>query len=119
MIERKEPFCERLKTIMDKKGVKSVDLAKALNVTEGTISQYRSGYTEPKRDRLTQIANFFNVSPTWLMGIDEEPNYSEHNARMLARITKYAEYLHILDKFMELSERDKQTVSTLIDTLSK
>lgn len=117
MLERKEPFSIRLKKVMEEKNIKAVDLAKAIGVTEGTISQYKSGYTEPKRDRLTAIANYLHVSPTWLMGIDEYPD--DFNDRTIARFTKYAELIPMMNKYIELSERDKQTVSTLIDTLSK
>lgn len=34
------------------------------------MSQYLSGYAEPKKNRLTLIADALNVNPTWLMGLD-------------------------------------------------
>lgn len=78
MLDRQEPFSERLKMVMDEKHIRAVDLAKAIGVSEGTISQYRSGYTEPKRDRLVAIADYLRVSPLYLMGIVREPTRSKY-----------------------------------------
>lgn len=69
-MDRKEPFKVRLQKALDAKGWKPVDLAKRINISESTISQYRSGYAEPKTDRLQKIAEALSVNPAWLLGID-------------------------------------------------
>ena len=70
MIEIQEEFKTRLLMAMTYRDVRAVDLAKYLGVKEGTISHYKSGYSKPKRNRLVQIANYLNVDPSWLMGLD-------------------------------------------------
>lgn len=70
MIEVKQDFRTRLETAMTLRGIRPVDLSKATNIPEATISQYRSGYAKPKEKRLAIIADALRVDPSWLMGLD-------------------------------------------------
>lgn len=70
MIDVKEEFKDRLKKAMDRSGMKAIDLVKRTGISEATISQYRSGYSKPKKDRLELLADVLNVNPAWLMGLD-------------------------------------------------
>lgn len=63
-------FAERLEKALDIRNMKPAELAKALNIADATISNYRSGKYEPKQKRLEQISNILNVSIPWLMGAD-------------------------------------------------
>lgn len=70
MIELKEQFKNRFSTALELRNIRPVDLSKITGISESTISQYRSGYSKPKRDRLVVIANALMVDPSWLMGFD-------------------------------------------------
>jgi transcriptional regulator with XRE-family HTH domain len=70
MIELKEDFNKRLDYAMAVRGMRPVDLAMLTDISESTISQYRSGYAKPKEKKLALIANALNVDPSWLMGMD-------------------------------------------------
>ena len=107
MISRSEPFSERLKKIMDEKNVRAVDLAKAIGVSEGTISQYRSGYTEPKRDRLADIANYLHVSPLYLMGLDDNQDVPQSNIEYMANIGDAEE---IVEMWTKMKNDERQNV---------
>ena len=70
MVEIKEEFRIRLEKALAYKNMKPAELAKATDISEATISQYRSGYSKPKDQRLVSIANALGVDPAWLMGLD-------------------------------------------------
>lgn len=70
MVEIKESFKTRLEKALEYRQVKPVDLSRVTGISESTISQYRSGYSKPKDERLVIIANALHVDPAWLMGID-------------------------------------------------
>ena len=70
MIEKVETFKKRLEIALLARHMRPVDLAKKTGISESTISQYRSGYAEPKEERLALIANALRVNPTWLMGLN-------------------------------------------------
>ena len=63
-------FKNRLEDALAHANMKPVDLAKRTGISEATISQYRSGYSKPKNDRVAIIAEALNVRPEWLMGFD-------------------------------------------------
>ena len=65
-----DSFNNRLNKAFEIFNKKPVELAKALDISEATISNYRKGKYEPKQNRLHEIALFFNVSEAWLMGYD-------------------------------------------------
>ena len=76
---KKENTAIRLKTIMNMRGLRQVDI---LNLTvpycqkynvkmnKSDISQYCSGKTEPNQEKLFILGNALNVSEAWLMGFD-------------------------------------------------
>lgn len=70
MIEIKEQFRYRLEKALALRQMKPSDLSRLTQISEATISQYRSGYSKPKDKRLVQIANVLAVDPAWLMGLD-------------------------------------------------
>lgn len=70
MLNKVADFKDRLEIALNIRECKPVELARKLQVTEGTISQYRKGLTEPKSDRLYQIATVLDVNPVWLLGVD-------------------------------------------------
>nr|DAF98343.1 MAG TPA: bifunctional HTH-domain containing protein/aminotransferase [Siphoviridae sp. ctnNB1] len=71
MVEKIEPFKDRLKTALEIRQLRAVDLCNKTKISQSTISQYLSGYAEPKKQRLQLIADKLNVNPSWLMGLDE------------------------------------------------
>lgn len=93
MVEIKEDFRLRLQFAMDHAGIKAIDLARKTGISEATISQYRSGYSKPKDQRLVLIANALNVDPAWLMGLNvsmasapkADPILSDRDAALLEK----------------------------------
>lgn len=65
-----EEFKKRLDIALSYAGMKPAELAQRTGISDSTISQYRSGYSKPKDERLVLIANVLQVDPAWLMGID-------------------------------------------------
>lgn len=79
MVEKISPFKERLKEALEIKNIRPVDLCKLTKISQSTMSQYLSGYAEPKKERLSLIAKKLNVNPTWLMGLDEPMEISSQD----------------------------------------
>ena len=70
MINKVSDFRQRLIIGMNDRNMRPIDLVKKTGISDSTISQYMSGYAEPKSDRLLLIANALYLNPTWLMGLD-------------------------------------------------
>ena len=63
-------FCERLKDLRIEKGVGQIELSKAINVSKGIISLWENGLREPKLSNLIALAQFFEVSMDYLVGLE-------------------------------------------------
>lgn len=55
---------------MDIKNINQVDLCQRTGIPKSSISMYLSGERSPRQNRLSQIAEKFNISEAWLMGYD-------------------------------------------------
>ncbi len=62
-------FKNNLKLLRQEKGIGQVELAKKLGVSKGIISLWENGLREPSMSSLIEIANFFNVSIDFLVGL--------------------------------------------------
>lgn len=50
-------------------------LAEKLGVSKSTIAKWENGYIENMRqDNIMKLSELFNVSPTYIMGYEEEPD---------------------------------------------
>lgn len=63
-------FKDRLKEVLDKKGLRAVDLMDKTGVPKSAISFYLAGKSQPKADRLYKIAQALDISEAWLLGYD-------------------------------------------------
>lgn len=67
-------FKDRLFEAMKNKGVKSADVCRATGFSSSLISQYMTGKIEPKNDKAYILADYFGVSPAWLLGWIDDKN---------------------------------------------
>lgn len=64
-----EIYCQ----IRDKLGLKDSDVAKGTGITKSTFSDWKSGRSNPKNDKLQKIASFLGISVDYLTtGIEQE-----------------------------------------------
>lgn len=59
---------ERYCHIRDEKGLKDADVARLSCVTKSTFSDWKKGLYQPKREKLSKIADALGVSIEYLMG---------------------------------------------------
>ena len=64
-------FKDILKYLRMEKGVGQVELASALGVSKGIISLWENGLREPNMSSLIVLAEYFNVSIDYLVGIEK------------------------------------------------
>ena len=105
--------------LLDEKGLKNADVARATGISNMTLSDWKRGKSVPKSDKMRKIAEYLNVSVDYLMtGKDTEftPEMAQIDvtlSNMSKRMKEYALRLNNLPS-------DKQElVMNLIDTLMK
>ncbi len=61
-------FKERLNELLKETNIKQCEIAKQIGISRQTLTNYKSGYSEPRIDELILIANYFGVCIDYLVG---------------------------------------------------
>ena len=66
----------RIKELRKEFGLSPVELAIRMEVTKQTISNWENENIQPSVDMLVGLANVFNVTTDYLLGLDDVPRLS-------------------------------------------
>lgn len=77
--EHQMKFKRRFEKALQQSGMTAAELSKKTGISEATLSQYRSGYSQPKKERGELLASALHVDPAWLMGYDTpvQPEFND------------------------------------------
>lgn len=59
---------DRIEVLLTKHGMKQSDLAKAVGISTGLISQWKNRSQQPSAKKLQMVADYFGVSVDYLLG---------------------------------------------------
>lgn len=90
-------FKDKLKTLMEDSNISGKKLSKLTGISRSSICLYLSGERKPKQDAVEKIANCLRVTPTYLLGYEE--NEFEH-----LPTRKYT----IEDLFLDITRQEKK-----------
>lgn len=77
---------ERLKLLRESCGILQKELANQLGLSQQTISLYESGKRQPDYETLKDIANYFDVTTDFLLGIEKNDEGTEKFAYRLKEL---------------------------------
>lgn len=108
--------------LLDEKGLKNSDIARATGISNMTLSDWKNGKSTPKQDKLMKIADFFGVSLDYLMtGEERDFLYSDENSDFLINITKELKsdpaFADRIMRYMSLLKENKKSVNDMIDLM--
>lgn len=69
----RETFASRLKKAREETGFTQREISKETKIPQSTLANYETGRTEPDIENLGILAEFYNVSIDWLVGIQVRP----------------------------------------------
>lgn len=98
-------FGRRLKEVREGLNISAEELAEAIGVNKATIHRYETGYFKSiKLDRLDKIAEFLNVSKSYLTGDSKDKYFKESFTTVFE--AKPKELSEILDISIDLLNQD-------------
>lgn len=68
-----EKFAKRLKELRKLKGVYQKEMAELLKITDRQYIRYEAGKVDPPTSKTIFLADYFNVSIDYLIGISDDP----------------------------------------------
>lgn len=102
-------FGQKLKILREEHNMLQSELAKLLNLAPSSISMYEKDERDPDTDTLKRIAEIFNVTSDYLLGIDTNNTINE--PIKIAASTKNG-----LD-LSSMSEKDRQVIIDMYNAL--
>ena len=65
-------FVQRLSELIENSGKQQNEICKDLGIYKQKFSRWKTGYTEPNLEDLIMLANYFDVSTDYLLGLEDE-----------------------------------------------
>lgn len=115
-----EVYCK----LKDLRGVKDADVVRATGITKSTFSDWKSGRSEPKKEKLQKIADFFDVSLDYLMTGKEmeggETYYLNNETREIAqKVFENKNLRMLMDAAQYATPEDIETVHSMLLALKR
>lgn len=103
----------KIKDLLSDRDQKQKALAKALNLTESTLSNYITQRTEVPLEVLTAIASYLSVTTDYLLGLTDDPAPAfPVSAEERALVNRYraltAAQRELVEQGMELMEKQNR-----------
>lgn len=99
----------RLKELRNDKDILQKELAEKLGLTQQTISLYESNKREPDYETLHKIANFFDVSTDYILGLTNERSSADKIKKAISDDPELVAFWDKLSKRPDLQLLFKQT----------
>lgn len=84
-------FSKRLKELRKENKLTQLELAEKLGVAKSTIAGYEKGFRKPKMRALNELAELFNTSADFLIGLTDDRTAKEPS-RDLAKLLKEPDF---------------------------
>ena len=109
-------FGDRLKKARENANLTQQELAAALNITDGTISNYENGIAFPRWDKIKLLCKILQVDPNYMFWDD----LSDDLKTKISGNTTYDDtYSMSISKYNSLDEHGKNVINTLINLESE
>ena len=109
-----DTFGGRLSTARDAAGVELYALANHLGVTQETLTAWETDRSEPRANRLVNLAGILGVSPMWLMtGAGDGPAGGETDTLPLDAMRSQ------LERLMGLQQENARLIETLAQQIDR
>lgn len=109
-------FVKRLISLLEENNITQLQLAKEIGVSNVTISRYLSGERRPQIDVAIKMANFFDVSLDYLMGISSIRKFTDGKLldENLLKLQESIKSSGLVKDFSSLSNNQLNLIQKLI-----
>ena len=102
--------------LLDEKGLKNADVARATGISNMTLSDWKRGKSVPNTEKMIKIAKFLDVSVEYLM-TGEDSHFSQESAMLDVKISEDNELKEAIKKYYSLDDQSKKHILETIDLL--
>lgn len=106
----------RIKQLREKRGLIQEILAAELGITQQMLSKYERDVTLIKVDILKKIAEYFNVTTDYLIGVSDVKRDLQGQMKVNETLDKYYDLVEV---YKELDTYDQELIWSIIQTVKK
>lgn len=74
MTETQQKKINNLKLLRNERGLRAIDVGKAVGVTAAAITNYEGGLKKPRPETAKKLADFYGVTIGYVLGYEERPS---------------------------------------------
>ena len=104
---------ENLRKLREKKNITQIKLSTDLEVSQDLISRYELGTSFPQPNMLIKLANYFNCSVDYLLGITDVST----PVKYLVSNSNDLKFSELYNKYSSLSDEDKKCFDSYLSFL--
>ena len=101
----------RIKTLREKRGIIQEILAAELGITQQMLSKYEKDVTVIKVDILKRLAEYFNVTTDYLLGVSDVKRDLTGQIKLNETLD---EYYDMIEVYKKLNQYDQELVWSLL-----
>ena len=105
---------QRIRSLRESKHINQKEFAEILHISISTLSQYESDTRVPSDETKIQIADYFNVSLDYLLGISENVDSENLTKNQDLDIALLMKNLYSLDNDTHLSKKQIEMIKALL-----
>ena len=110
--------------LMKAKGCSAYQVSKDTGIAQSTLSDWKSGKSIPKADKIQKIADYFGVSAEYLMTGEEKKNgpkyyLNDETAAIAQDIFENKELRLLFDAARDAAPEDLETVHSMLLALKR
>ena len=106
----------RIKTLREKRGIIQEILAAELGITQQMLSKYEKDVTVIKVDILKRLAEYFNVTTDYLLGVSDVKRDLTGQIKLNETLD---EYYDMIEVYKKLDQYDQELVWSLLQSKCK
>ena len=106
----------RIKTLREKRGIIQEILAAELGITQQMLSKYEKDVTVIKVDILKKLAEYFNVTTDYLLGMSDVKRDLTGQIKLNETLD---EYYDMIEVYKKLDQYDQELVWSLLQIVRK
>lgn len=106
----------RIKLLREKRGLIQEMLAMEMGVTQQTLSKYEKDITIIKVDILKRLAEYFNVTTDYLLGLSDMKRDLSGQIKMNEALD---EYYDMIEVYKRMDKYDREMLWSIMQTIEK
>lgn len=106
----------RIKQLREKRGLIQEMLAAELGITQQMLSKYERDTGLIKVDILKKIAEYFNVTTDYLLGVSDVKRNLQGQLKMAETVD---EYYDLVEVYKDLDQYDQELIWSIMQTVKK